>query len=466
MNAKTLTRLVIAAIIAGTLAGCDLKAGHEQFVKEQRSNFERQRLDIIYQVAEQQYKVGDYTKCRESIKTALAVPTPYAPMHVLAAKVELEGGGLEVAADHLKEALKIDPSKPEPLYLLGVVYQRWQKFDTACDYYQQAADKNANEALYVLAVAEMRMELGQLDEARQYLEDKAALFEQSAAMRIALARIATMQHDPIAAARHYRDATLLLPDDKSLRWTYAQALYDAGKFGDAARILEDLRRDPPTLPKPIAKGDSADPAAEKEAAASVKVSLLMTLGQSYLALKRPMDARDCFQEIIRAQPTNVSAFLALGQTGLLTNDLSTTMAAAQKATRFAPDNVQALILQATVLQKQAKWSESMDILNKAAKFAPKNGTVLCLQGLARLELGQKQSATDCFEKALALNPTDAWAAELIERVHPTIEPAAATTAPPANDDVILSTPVRTNTTSVLEVLPDTILMRPDTPNAP
>jgi tetratricopeptide (TPR) repeat protein len=108
----------------------------------------------------------------------------------------------------------------------------------------------------------------------------------------------------------------------------------------------------------------------------------------------------------------------------------------------------------------------MEILNKAAKFAPQDGTVLCLQGLARFELGQKQSATDCFEKALALNPKDTWAAELLERVHPTIEPAAVTTAPPVKDDLILSTPVRTNSTPVLEVLPDTVLERPDTPNAP
>jgi tetratricopeptide (TPR) repeat protein len=464
MKIRTLTHIAVAAVIATFLAGCNVDQEHAKFVKEERSNFELHRLGIVYQVAEQQYKVGDMAKCRESVKAALTVTTPFAPLHVLAAKVELEGGSLEVAANQLKEAIKIDAGKAEPYYLLGVVYQRWQNFEAARDYYEQACAKNSDEALYVLAVAEMRMTLGQLDEARQLLEDKCAFFEQSAAMRMALAHIAILQNDPAAAARYYHDATLLLPEDKNLRWTYARAAFDAGKYAEAARILEELRRDPPAMPKAMSKNDTSDPAAEQQAAASIKVSILMSLGESYLGLKRPMDARDCFQEIIRTQPGNVSAYLALGQTGLMTNDLNTTLAAAQKASRFAPDNVQAIILQATVLQKQSKWTESLEMLNKAVKLEPRNGTVLCLQGLTRMELGQKNAAADSFEKALAANPQDAWAGELLEKVRPTVLLPAANTAPPApaEDEVIISTPVETNRPAVLDILPAQL----DLPNAP
>ncbi len=431
MLRNKLYRTLLAAGIAAALAGCDTamqRAEHEKFLARDQSNFNRQRLDIMYQVAEQQYKVGEFDKCRESLKTALAVTTPYAPTHVLAARVELEGGSLEVAATQLKEALAIDAAKAEPLYLLGVVYQRWQKFDTASDYYQQACAKNPGEALYVLAVAEMRMTLGQLDEARQLLEDKMAYFEQSAAMRIALARIAVLQGDAPLAARMYRDATLLLPEDKNLRWTYAGALFDAGKYGDAARILEDLRRDPPTLPKAansLTKGSTtSDAETDQAAAASTKGSLLLTLGECYVALQRPLEARDCFQEIIRAQPNNVSAYLSLGKTCLMTNDLATTMAAAQKALRFEPDNIQALILQAAVLQKQQKWTESLVSLNKAARLAPKDGTVLCMQGISLSQLGQKDAAVHSFQKAVELNPTDPWALELLTSTQPEGSPTA------------------------------------------
>jgi tetratricopeptide (TPR) repeat protein len=422
MRTQAIATLLLAGLTAALMAGCDaIDASHREFVEKQKVIFDRQKLDIVCQVAEQQYKVGDLAKCRESLKPALGASTPYAPIHVLAARVELEGGSLELAASELKTALAIDSSDAEPLYLLGVVYQRWQKYDTACDYYQQACDKKPSEALYVLAVAEMRITLGQLDKARQTLEDKAVYFEQSAAIRVALARIAELQHDTAAAARYYRDASLLLPEDKNLRWTYAQSLYDAGKYSDAARILEDLRRDPPTLPKApgsLTKIDPADATTDQEAALSIKVSLLKTLGECYVSLQRPMDARDCFEEILRAQPGNVSAYLSLAKTCLMSNDLATTSAAVDKALRYDPANVQAMILQAAVLQKQAKWSESIDTLNKASRVAPRDVTVLCMRGVSQLQLGQRDAAATSFEKALAISPTDAWANELLSGMKP------------------------------------------------
>jgi tetratricopeptide (TPR) repeat protein len=420
MRHRALTSMIVAAIAAVAVAGCSFTdEEHDKFIAAQKAIFERQKLDILYQVAEQQYKVGDLEKCRESLKPALAASTPHAPIHILAARVELEGGSLELAAKELKTAVTIDPAKAEPLYLLGVVYQRWQKYDTAADYYQQACEKSPSEALYVLAVAEMQITVGQLDKARQLLEDKAGVFEQSAAIRVALARIAELQHDPQAAARHYRDASLLQPEDKNLRWTYAQALYETGKFNDAARILEDLRRDPPAPPKAAsAKDDPERLAADKAVALSVKVSLLKTLGECYVSLKRPMDARDCFQEIITDQPNNVSAYLSLAKAALMTDDLSTTAAAAQKALRYDPENVQAMILQAAVLQKQQKWSESLDTLDKAQRAAPQDGTVLCMRGISQAQLGQKEAATSSFQKALAINPSDPWANELLLGMKP------------------------------------------------
>ena len=422
MRSHAAAALLFAGLAVSALPGCDLlDESHREFVKQQKQLFDLQKLDIVYQVAEQQYKVGDLTKCRETLKPALDSGTPHAKLRVLSARVELEGGSLELAASELKTALAIDPSLAEPLYLLGVVYQRWQKYETACDYYQQACDRNPQEALYVLAVAEMRMTLGQLDKARQLLEAKVVYFEQSAAMRVALARIAELQHDPVTASRHYRNASLLLPEDKNLRWTYAQSLYDAAKYGDAARILDELRFDPPTLPKAStaqAANAPADAAAAQEATQSVKVSILKTLGECYIALQRPLDARDCFQEILRAQPTNVSAYLALARTSLMTDDWSGTTAAAERALRYDPQNLQAMILQAAVLQKQNKWPESLDALDKAVRVAPRDVTVLCMRGISQRQLGRKDAATASFETALAISPADSWARELLDGQKP------------------------------------------------
>src|SRR4051794_38656453 len=107
MRTKLFYSTMLTAALAVGFAGCE--AEHTKFVKDskQQKNWELQRVDIMYQVAEQQYRVGDMDQCHESLKQALAVNAPYAPIHVLAAKVELEGGSLEEATTQLKQALAI-----------------------------------------------------------------------------------------------------------------------------------------------------------------------------------------------------------------------------------------------------------------------------------------------------------------------------------------------------------------------
>src|SRR5271170_6997441 len=153
---------VAAAILFAT--GCDdMMKKHDALKEESYGRWNMTRMAVMYQLAEQQYEVGDYDKCKKTMEDAMALKTPYGPLQTLAGKVEIEKGSLELAASYLKEGARLDPTNPEPLYLLGIVYQRWQKNDVAADYYQQAWDRKPSEALYMLAVAEMKITLGQLD---------------------------------------------------------------------------------------------------------------------------------------------------------------------------------------------------------------------------------------------------------------------------------------------------------------
>ena len=61
-------------------------------------------------------------------------------------------------------------------------------------------------------------------------------------MRIALARIASLRNDYDAASKYYREAVTLMPDDKNLRRSYAEALFYANQFASAAAILETIRK--------------------------------------------------------------------------------------------------------------------------------------------------------------------------------------------------------------------------------
>ena len=414
---------IAVAVLAST--GCE-DAGKSQVTmkQEQYNRWNGTRVGVMLQLAQQQYEVGDYDKCRKTLDEAFSTKAPSAPLHVLAAKVEIEKGSLEAAADHLQTAARIDPNSPEPFYLLGVVYQRWQKNDVAADYYQQAWDRKPGEAMYMLAVAEMKISLGKLDEAKKLLQDKEVYFEQSAALRIALARIASLQKDHATACKYYRDAVILLPEDQNLRRNYAEELYYAGKYADAASILEDMK---------------------KEAKGPEKESLLLLLAESYLDIRRPFDARSCLQEVVRENPNDAAAYLMLAETCVKTGDTSIALASAHKVLRLEPDNVKAMIVNAVIQQRQRNWADSRVTLEKALKLSPTDSTVLCMIGRSAEELGKKQEALAFYQKAVDANPKDMWAGELLERMkgatsssQKPVEPAIA----PARETLAAAAPVQ------------------------
>lgn len=427
MSRNSLYRsLVIATCVslaAGFGACSDQRntSGHDKI----ESKWEAAQTSVMYQLAEQQYKVGDYDKCEKTLRDALAVKTPNAPLHTLAGRLFIERGQLELAVEHLKQSVEINPSLPDAYYYLGVVYQRWQKNDVACDYYQQAWDRKSTEALYMLAVVEMKITLGKLDDAQKILEDKLVYFEQSAAVRIALGRIATLKHDFAHACNYYREAYVLMPEDLNIKRSFTESLFYAGRYREALALLDELRKEPKL---------------------TEKSNLLQMLGECYLNLHRPQEARNTFQEEIRQDPDIVLAYVGLGKACLQTNELTTTYAAAKKIQQLQPENEQAYILMALVQQKQRRWAEAAVTLEKAAAIKPNDSTIWCMLGVTAQQQGNTDRAIAMYEKATQVNPQDAWANELLARVRPAATPAPAVIEPtpapatPAAAAPVINTP--------------------------
>jgi tetratricopeptide (TPR) repeat protein len=402
--------LVGAALIG--LVGCaGTGADHNQTVKEgMKKQWAMARVGIVYQLAKQQYEAGEYSKCRETLQQAAGLPESYAPLNILAAKIEIEKGNLDLAYNQLKVAQLTDPSNPESYYFMGVVYQRWQKPEQALENYKLAWEAKHSEAGYMLAVTEMLISMGRLEEAQKLLEAKLDYFEQTAAVRVALGKVYALKHDYVNASRYYRDAMILSPDDQSLRLTYAESLYFSGKYADALPMLEELHRNP----------EGAD-----------KNLVTMLLGRTFIGLHRTRDARFCFQDLTQDNPSNVVAWLSLGRVYLLEGDTSMSIEAANRVLRIEPESVQAMILRALAEQKQKNWKESMTTLETAHRVAPKDSTVLCLMGLSQQSLGQKEKAAACFEQAVTANPQDAWAQQLLAAAKPVeIRPTEAAIADP------------------------------------
>ncbi len=400
-----------AVALLAPLNGCSSSSTpkeHQTMNQEQSNRWNATRVAVMLQLATQQYQVGDYDKCRDTLQQGFAMNYPCAALHTLAARVELEKGSLEVANTHLKLAVQLDAADPEPYYLLGVLYQRWQNNQTAHDYYNLAWQKKPSEAIYLLAVVEMEMAMGKYDDAQRLLEDKVIYFEQSAAVRAALAKIYTMKGQFDLASKFYREATVLSPDDASLRRNLAESYFFAGQYNEALPVLERIVSDGANTKT---QDPSAPPTDDNASVDDPSVHLL--LGRTYMALHRIPEARNVLADIVHDDPHNDLAWLTLGKAALEMGDVAQASNAVHHVLKDDPNNLDGLIVMAAAQQKMRAWEQAQQTLDRAVKIAPTDTTVLCMLGLNVQSQGKPAQAAEFYNKALAAKPDDSWAQELL-----------------------------------------------------
>ncbi len=73
-------------------------------------------------------------------------------------------------------------------------------------------------------------------------------------------------------------------------------------------------------------------------------------------------------------------------------------------------------------------ADALATLEAAGKLAPKDSTVLCMTGVVDLKLGKQDEAEGFFKKAVAVNPRDSWATELLRGEGQRSDPAASAAA--------------------------------------
>src|SRR5205814_2054850 len=141
------------------------------------------RAAVLGQLALDQYKSGNFDKSRQTLNEALRLNPDSSQLHLLSAKLAIEQGQLELADKELGAARRCDPKNAEVEYFSGVVYQRWEQPDKALEFYEAACEKAPTELAYLMARAEMLVQMDRAHDALLLLQDKVTFFEHSAVIR-------------------------------------------------------------------------------------------------------------------------------------------------------------------------------------------------------------------------------------------------------------------------------------------
>ena len=375
--------VAVAAAVLGLLAGCE--SGGSEDRNQAAERYMKARSTMALQLAERQFDSQDLDSAEKTLNDALKVNAKDGRVYLMLGRIALERGQLERAFRHFELSIELDEQLHGAHYFKGVIHQRWQQYDKALASYNRAFELWRDKPTYLLAIAEMLIELDRADEALKLLESKLVYFDQNAGIRLAIGQVHLLRDDPASALRYYQQAALLSPEDKRLREELAHVQVRAGETAAAARGLESLMLD--------------ESYAERS-------DLRLLLADCLLKLNRPAEATKLLTELTQREPALLDSWLKLGEAAWAAGDSATALRATGKARQLAPDRADGYLLAGIIWSKQGDVDEAVRMFDAAAQLAPQDHLPMLLRGVALEQVGRPSAAEEAYREALRRKPDD------------------------------------------------------------
>ena len=389
--------LILATVIAAlamTAGACSSGKSNQEHVDEANQRWLAMRSTLMLEMAHQQFETGDLDMAEQTVREATEMDPSNARLYTLGGRIMLERDRLERAYHLFNAAVSQDEDLAEAHYYKGVVLQRWQRFESAHAAYRRAYEIQPDEASYLLAVGEMLVELGRADDAIELYESRLEYFDQNASLRSALGHLHLMRDQPRRAVTYFREASVLDPSDRALRYELAMARAAAGDHPRAIRELRTLLADPKT---------------------ANRRDLRLALARSYRELGQFDQARNELTRLARGERGEASDWRRLAELSWEMGEVNDTLYAARRATELDPRQAMPYVLTGLALTEREQYNDAVIAFDRALALEPADASAMILRGIALQRAGRAADAVASYEAALELEPDDRRLHQLIER---------------------------------------------------
>lgn len=385
--------LGLAGVLILVIASAGCQPGKNK--QEVYQHWNSARAGVQGSLAAERYKLGNLEDARKAVDEAIKLDPGNATYRVLSARIYIEKNMLEAADQELATARKLAPRLGDADYLSGIVYQRWQKPDLALTYYSQACEKSPGELQFLMARAEMMMQLGKLDEAVTLVEGKLTYFEYSGPLRDLLGGMYLQQPGKLnQAIEAYHQAAILAPDDVAIHEHLARAYFKANQYRDCLDQIEIL---------------------SKSEEYQKRADIMVLKGECELQLGQYREARATLETALEIAPTSMSALLCLAKVSIRTNDLDRADICFRKAATIDAQDPQVFLGMGYLRMRQEKWADALRVLQKAAQLDPKDPVAVCMIGMVYEKQGNSEAAMQQYGKALQMDPQNSMAKSLLSK---------------------------------------------------
>lgn len=346
------------------------------------------------------------------------------PETLLAAGTEHETAGRWEAARHCyQKAVQIAPDNGDANHRLGVLVARLDGFAASLPFLRAAVKAAPDKGRHWLVLSEALLKAGKPDEALAIIETAIARGLKASAAQTLQARsraaleaaaAAPRGRGPEPAARTPRPKATAQPSELAA----LQALFRAGRFGEAAEAASKLcRRKPQEVAAWKIAGASLHALGRLTEACELfrrgaqanprDAELSYNLGNLLREQEQTEAAVAAYRQALATDPRLLPAYLNLG--GLLgqLNRLDEAEATYRQALACDPRDADAQDGLGHVLARQGRHAEAVQAFGQAVRLRPDFADAEINLGTALRALGRLKDAEDAYRRALALAPTSA-----------------------------------------------------------
>lgn len=398
---RTVSKSLGALVACAGLAIASLSVGgcgsHGNYTAEHLSGAKEKmgalKAGTEFQMGHQAFLAGDLQKALRHVDYSIELSERVPRSHILRGRIMMEAGNLEQANISFRRAEELDEKNVDAQYFRGVLAERLMRPEEALTHYQAAAKLDVVNSQYVVAAAEMMIQLDRRDDAESYLNANRGNFDHSPGIRQSLGHLAMLKGEYEAAEKLFFEATLLAPNDQPITEDLIHALMARGKFAGAETHLARL----------LSKAENK----ERRDLKHQRAICLLEIG-------KPADSRQMYLSLTgdEAGNSDYEAWLGLARVSLKLKDGMRLREAAGRLVAMDADRAEGFVMRAMAQRMGGELSKASSNLEKALSI-DENPETLMLLGLVESERGNDATANRAFARALEIDPDNAQAANLL-----------------------------------------------------
>ena len=388
--------VIFAAWLLISLAACSTPK-HGKFTSEGQ-NAAQKRLDTIkaqteYTMALQAFLDSDLNKALKHCEKAIILAPTVVRCYVLRGRIMMEKSDLQQAEVSLARAIEVDAANVDAYYYRGLLAERVARKQDALTNYMKACELDTQNPQYPIAAAEMLIDLGDLDGAESFLNERQTAFQHHAGIQQTLGHISMLRGDFAKAELRFSEARILAPNETDVLEDLARAQFNLSKWGEAEACLSRLLKAPEF---------------------SDRRDLSHMRAQCLTSLNRNAEARDLLVTLTKSDEgqADTQAWISLGQVAYAIKDWSRVRQSFVRVLALAPERCEGYVLKGLHQRRTEDFKGAEQSFRRAIEISP-SGELYILLGLVYQRLDNETAARTCFARAAKLDPTDKVAQQLV-----------------------------------------------------